>query len=81
MAIGQPIERRLPVARVATAALPGDLDEPQRHKFADCGRNRVPVQPVLDEMLMRAGEPAVLFRLAAMLMKLDLESRQDPMRR
>lgn len=59
MAICKSIERRLTITRVASAALPGDLDESERHKFADCGRNRVALNAELDKMLVRAGKLAI----------------------
>ena len=65
---------------VAGAAVPGDFHEAERDNLADCGAYRVPVRPVFDEMIVGAGEPAVLLVLSAVSVEFDLKPRKDPMR-
>jgi hypothetical protein len=66
-AIRQQEQRRLAVLRIPGAALASNLDEAQRDHFADCGRNRLALNSVFDEVLVCAGQEAVFFRFKAVL--------------
>jgi hypothetical protein len=78
MAIGQAIPGRLTIPCVPGAALSRDLDEAQRHCFADRGSNRVTFDPELDEMVICARQPAILFWFPAVAIKFDLQAIQNP---
>jgi hypothetical protein len=53
--IGQQEQSRLAVLGVAGAAMARDLDEPERDQFTDGWRNRLPVDAIFDEVIVRAG--------------------------
>ena len=48
-----------------------------RDQLADGGCNRLPVDAVLDEVVVGAEQKAILLRLAAVALQLDLQPVQD----
>src|SRR3984957_5789369 len=79
--ICQQEQSRLAVLRIPGAALLSDLDEAQRDQFADGGGDLIVVDAVLDEVIIRAGEVAVLLGLTAVALELNLQPGEDTVRR
>jgi hypothetical protein len=71
-AIGQPKQVWLAKLRIARAAGLCDLYEPESYQFIDCGPDRMAMNPVFHEIIIRNGKPAVV--ASTMVGKLDLDA-------
>ena len=82
MAVGQSVQCRLAIARIACAAFPPSIlqQSPARRLHGFRARITCPVNAELDKMIVSAWQEAVLLRLAAMTVELDLEPVEDSSR-
>jgi hypothetical protein len=77
MCEGQPKQVGLSVLRITAAAALGHADEPKSFGFPDAWRHGCVVHAVVDEILLRDWQPAVV--VTAVFGKLDLDPGHDAM--
>jgi hypothetical protein len=77
VAVGQPVQRWLAIARIACTALPRDLNEAERDSLTEAWPDRMTVQAELDKVIVSARQEAVMLGLATVAIKLDLEAIED----
>src|ERR1700733_11302360 len=80
-AICQKVKRWLSIFRVARAPWARHDYEAFRDSLIDRGADRVPVNSIVDEVLIGAGKPAVFVRPATMARELDFQPIEDAARR